>query len=57
MNGRAARKKTFDVIDLPLNDVFMRRYRKFDKVAAAPLVSKRLHDQVRERIRHLYCSL
>ncbi|MFM2075295.1 MAG: hypothetical protein RJB34_1600 [Pseudomonadota bacterium] len=35
----------------------MYRYNKSEKVAAPPLVSKRLLDQVRERIRYLHYSL
>jgi hypothetical protein len=35
----------------------MRRYDKFEKVAAPPLASKRLLNQVCERIRYLHCSL
>ena len=37
--------------------VWMNRYSRSDKVAAPPLVSKRLLDQVRERIRYLHYSL
>jgi hypothetical protein len=35
----------------------MHRYNEFEKVAAPPLASKRLLDQVRERIRYLHYSL
>ena len=35
----------------------MNRYNKAEKVAAPPLASKRLLDQVRERIRYLHYSL
>ena len=35
----------------------MNRYNTSDKPAAPPLVSKRLLDQVRERIRYLHYSL
>lgn len=35
----------------------MNRYNKIDKAAAPPLASKRLLDQVRERIRYMHYSL
>jgi hypothetical protein len=44
-------QKSFGIIDLPLNTVRMHRHNKSEKVAAPPLASKRLLDQVRERIR------
>lgn len=50
-------KKVFDIMDLKRNTVFMYRYNKSEKVAGPPLASKRLLDQVRERIRYLHYSL
>ena len=35
----------------------MHRYNKIEKVAASPLASKRLTDQVCKRIRYFYYSL
>ena len=42
---------------LPPYTGWMNRYNRSDKPAAPPLVSKRLLDQVRERIRYLHYSL
>jgi hypothetical protein len=44
-------------MDLPRNTVQMNSYNKSIKVAAPPLASKSLLDQVRERIRYLHYSL
>ena len=46
--------KMFDVIDLPLGAVFVRRHNKSEKVASPPLVFSHLHDQIRERMHHLH---
>ena len=47
----------FDIIGLQWNTVFTYSYNRSGKVAVPPLVSKRLLDQVRERIRYLHYSL
>lgn len=52
-----AGENSFDIIGLPPDTVRMYSHNKTEKVAAAPLASKRLMDQVCERIRYLHYSL